>query len=129
MVRLDLLMPLLPLRLDGLPEVLEDVVALLLLWVLIVFLKALAVMDVAVVLWLVVLALAAPEGKRLVVGRRAGAGDLGGVPLAVGSAAYGGGVSLDEALLAVIAEQRADLISRLQGPEHTSILHHGGLPA
>ncbi len=68
-MRLDLLMPLLPLRLDGLPEALEDVVALLLLWVLIVFLKALDVMDVAVVLWVVVLALAAPEGRRLVVGR------------------------------------------------------------
>lgn len=44
--------------------------------------------------------------------------------MAVGAAADGGGVSLDVALLAVIAEQGVDLVARPHGPEHSSILHH-----
>lgn len=57
------------------------------------------------------------------------AGDFGRVPLAVGPAAYSGGVSLNEALFTVITEQGIDLVARLHGPKHTSILHHRGLPA
>ncbi len=47
--------------------------------------------------------------------------------MAVGTAAYGGVVSLDEALFTVIAEQGTDLITRLQATKHTSIPHHRGL--
>lgn len=56
------------------------------------------------------------------------AGDLRCFPLAVGPAAHGGGVSLDEAFFAVIPDQGADLIPSLGGPKHLSTPHHGGLP-
>ncbi len=73
---LDLRLPLLPQQLldstlERLPEVLKDVVTLLLLLVLTVFLMTLGVMDVVVivpVLLLVVLVVAAPQSKWLVVG-------------------------------------------------------------
>lgn len=55
--------------------------------------------------------------------------DLRGVPLAVGPATDGGRVSLDEAPLAVVAEQSVDLVARLQGPEHPGVPHRGGGPA
>lgn len=57
------------------------------------------------------------------------AGDSRDVPLAVGPAAYGGGVPLDEARFTVIAEQGADLVTRLHGSKQASIFDHRGLPA
>lgn len=44
------------------------------------------------------------DDRRVVHGLTAHAGDLGDVPLAVGTAADGGGVSLDVALPAVVSD-------------------------
>lgn len=57
------------------------------------------------------------------------AGDFRDVPLAVGPAAYGGDVPLDEARFTVIAAQGVDLVTRLHGSKQAGILDHGGLPA
>lgn len=57
------------------------------------------------------------------------AGHSGEVPLPVVTATDGGGVSLDEARLAVVADHAADLIARLRGSEHSSVLHHRRLTA
>lgn len=114
-------------------EVMKDVVALL-LPLLIVFFMTLGLMDVMVkqpvlqLVVLVVLVVAAPQRKRLVIRCRAHAGDSWCVPLAIGSAANGGGVSLDEALFTVITDQGVDLIARLHDAKHSSILHHRRLP-
>ena len=55
--------------------------------------------------------------------------DLGDIPLAVGMATDGGGVALDEALLAVVAHQGVDLITLPQNPEHLGVRDHRGLTA
>lgn len=52
------------------------------------------------------------------------AGDSRGVPLSVGSAAYCGGVSLDETLITVISDQCVDLIAGPQGSKHSGVLYH-----
>lgn len=56
------------------------------------------------------------------------AGDPRCVPLAVGAAADGGRVPLDEARLAVVAEQGVDLVAGLHGAEQAGVLDHRGLP-
>lgn len=62
-------------------------------------------------------------------GLTAHAGDFGCIPLAVGTAAYGGAVSLDVALFTVISDQRVDLVARLHGSKHSSVLHYRRLAA
>ncbi|KAG9353574.1 hypothetical protein JZ751_011693 [Albula glossodonta] len=51
-------------------------------------------------------------------------GDLGLIPSAVATAADGGDVPLDKAVLAVVAHQGANLVSRPHAPEDPCILHH-----
>lgn len=57
------------------------------------------------------------------------AGDFGRLPLAAGAAADGWGVSLDEALFAVIADQGVDLIAGLLCAKHFGVLHQRRLAA
>lgn len=114
--------------LKGAPDPLKN--AALLIWT--VFPVGLCEMDVMVkvlVRLMTVFCVAEPDSQSLVISGRAHAGDSRGVPLAVGPAAYRGGVPLDEALITVIPDQRVDLIAGLQGSEYTGLLYHWRLTA
>lgn len=82
-------------------------------------------MMVKVLVWLMtVFCVAEPDSQSLVISGRTHAGDSRSVPLAIGPAAYCGGVPLNEALITVISDQCVDLIAGLQGSKYTGFLYH-----
>lgn len=105
------------------------VVVLLLVLVVLIVVLLVSIVVIVLILVMIVIVGVFPRSERLLVGSGAHAGDLRAVPLAIVTAADGGGVSLYEAVFTVVTNQSVDLITRLHRTKHTSILHYWGLAA
>lgn len=109
----------------GLPLVLIVLVVVSL----VLIVELVVIIVIVLILVMIVIVGVFPRSERLLVGSGAHAGDLRAVPLAIVTAADGGGVSLYEAVFTVVTNQSVDLITRLHRTKHTSILHYWGLAA
>lgn len=109
----------------GLPLVLIVLVVVSL----VLIVELVVIIVIVLILVMIVIIGTLPRNERLLVGSGAHTGDLGAVPLAIVTAADGGGVSLYEAVFTVVTNQSVDLITRLHRTKHTSILHYWGLAA